>query len=52
VLSNDRLRSASNQKRGSSINGYSKAVHRMKVGIEKARMDKERREYKPIGENY
>lgn len=37
-LTNNRLRSASANKRGSSINGYEKTVNRMKVGIERTRI--------------
>ena len=37
-LVKDRLRSASANKRSSSINGYNKTVHRMKVGQEKTRI--------------
>ncbi len=40
TLHNDRLRSASANKRSNSINGYNKAVNRMKVGQEKSRIEK------------
>jgi hypothetical protein len=45
----DRLRSASRAKRSHSVNGFEKTVHRLKVGIEKTRIEKERREHKPAG---
>lgn len=51
-INNDRLRSASNNKRSKSINGFQKSVQRMKVGVEKHRVQKELREHKPAGQNY
>ena len=48
-LCGDRLRSVSRNKRGQSINGFEKSVNRMKVGVERNRMEKERREHKPAG---
>jgi hypothetical protein len=49
-INNERLRSASNNNRRSrSVNGFEKSVQRIKVGIEKNRIEKELREYKPAG---
>jgi hypothetical protein len=42
-LTNNRQRSVSNPHRSRSINGYEKSVQRMKIGIEKQRIQKEKR---------
>ena len=45
----DRLRSASRAKRSNSVNGFEKTVHRLKVGIQKTRIEKERKELERLG---
>ena len=51
-LCSDRLRSLSKAKHSHSVNGFQKTVHRLKVGTQKNRIQKEKREHKPAGENY
>ena len=47
-----RLRSISCNQRSRSVNGFEKSVNRMKIGTEKQRIQRQKRQYKPAGENY
>jgi ribosomal protein S21 len=44
-----RAKSVNIRKQNNKINGFDKAINRIKAGTEKNQLSKEMREYKPIG---